>query len=189
MARLWLGAAGRHQRVLRADARQHRRHDLDGKPAGCGVSRCRRTFVLTRMIPGTAVGVLVGDLIYTSMAFRLARRTGPDRRHRHAAGARHAEHVRHGLSDHRPSVSGSDCSAAWIPNTAARHAWFLGITMLLASGIFKIACAPFSGLDQKEHSAGGIAGIAGGDCAGADQFPAVTGHRCASGGGDGGAWA
>ena len=32
-----------------------------------------RTFVLTRMIPGTAVGVLVGDLIYTFMAFRLAR--------------------------------------------------------------------------------------------------------------------
>src|SRR5262249_57832031 len=35
-----------------------------------------RDFVLTRMIPGTAVGVLVGDLIYTAMAFRLARRTG-----------------------------------------------------------------------------------------------------------------
>src|SRR5262245_31429825 len=36
-------------------------------------------FVLTRMIPGTALGVLVGDLVYTWMAFRLARRTGnPD---------------------------------------------------------------------------------------------------------------
>jgi len=35
-----------------------------------------KTFVLTRMIPGTAVGVLVGDLIYTMMAFRLAARTG-----------------------------------------------------------------------------------------------------------------
>ena len=35
-----------------------------------------RDFVLTRMIPGTAVGVLVGDLIFTAMAFRLARRSG-----------------------------------------------------------------------------------------------------------------
>src|SRR4051794_21441843 len=36
-------------------------------------------FVLTRMIPGTAVGVMVGDLIFTVMAIRLARRTGrPD---------------------------------------------------------------------------------------------------------------
>src|SRR4051794_17809641 len=33
-------------------------------------------FVLTRMIPGTALGVLFGDLVYTWMAFRLARRTG-----------------------------------------------------------------------------------------------------------------
>src|SRR5262249_30332880 len=33
-------------------------------------------FVLTHMIPGTPLGVLVGDLVYTWMAFRLAKRTG-----------------------------------------------------------------------------------------------------------------
>src|SRR5512137_286259 len=32
--------------------------------------------VFTRMIPGTAFGVLFGDLVYTWLAFRLARRTG-----------------------------------------------------------------------------------------------------------------
>ena len=32
--------------------------------------------VLYRMVPGTAIGVLVGDLAYTWMAIRLARRTG-----------------------------------------------------------------------------------------------------------------
>src|ERR1700740_799611 len=32
--------------------------------------------IYTRMFPGTAFGVLIGDLIYTWMAFRLARRTG-----------------------------------------------------------------------------------------------------------------
>src|SRR5271170_1879623 len=32
--------------------------------------------VYTRMFPGTALGVLVGDLVYTWMAFNLARRTG-----------------------------------------------------------------------------------------------------------------
>src|SRR5919201_1888814 len=35
-------------------------------------------FVLTHMIPGTALGVLLGDLVYTALAFRLARRTGRD---------------------------------------------------------------------------------------------------------------
>jgi AGZA family xanthine/uracil permease-like MFS transporter len=34
--------------------------------------------VLGRMLPGTALGVLVGDLAYTVMAVRLARRTGRD---------------------------------------------------------------------------------------------------------------
>src|SRR5947199_4107762 len=32
--------------------------------------------VYTRMFPGTALGVLFGDLVYTWMAFRLARRDG-----------------------------------------------------------------------------------------------------------------
>src|SRR5216683_16152 len=36
-------------------------------------------FVLSRMIPGTALGVLLGDLVYSWMAFQLARRSGrPD---------------------------------------------------------------------------------------------------------------
>jgi adenine/guanine/hypoxanthine permease len=33
-------------------------------------------FVLTQMIPGTVLGVVIGDLVYTWMAVRLARRTG-----------------------------------------------------------------------------------------------------------------
>lgn len=32
-------------------------------------------FIFTRMLPGTALGVLAGDLAYSTMAFRLARRT------------------------------------------------------------------------------------------------------------------
>src|SRR5512137_2804787 len=32
--------------------------------------------VYTRMFPGTAFGVLFGDLVYTWMAFRLARKVG-----------------------------------------------------------------------------------------------------------------
>ena len=38
--------------------------------------RFSREFVLTQMIPGTALGVVLGDLAYTWMAFRLARRSG-----------------------------------------------------------------------------------------------------------------
>src|SRR5215212_11593772 len=34
--------------------------------------------VYTRMFPGTALGVMVGDLVYTWLAVRLARHTGRD---------------------------------------------------------------------------------------------------------------
>src|SRR5207247_6408079 len=34
--------------------------------------------VYTRMFPGTALGVMFGDLVYTWLAFRLARREGRD---------------------------------------------------------------------------------------------------------------
>ena len=43
-----------------------------------GVFKFPADIVFLRMFPGTAFGVLVGDLIYTWMAVRLARRTGRD---------------------------------------------------------------------------------------------------------------
>src|SRR5678809_774546 len=36
------------------------------------------TLVYTRMFPGTALGVMFGDLVYTWLAFKLARKTGRD---------------------------------------------------------------------------------------------------------------
>jgi AGZA family xanthine/uracil permease-like MFS transporter len=35
-----------------------------------------KEFVYTRILPGTAIGVMVGDLLYTWIAFRAAKRTG-----------------------------------------------------------------------------------------------------------------
>jgi adenine/guanine/hypoxanthine permease len=102
-----------------------------------------RQFVLTRMIPGTAVGVLIGDLIYTAMAFRLARRTG------------RSDITAMPLGLDTPSTFGAvlfiigpayltALKRGLLPEDAAKHAWFIGIAMLVASGIFKIACAPMS---------------------------------------------
>jgi AGZA family xanthine/uracil permease-like MFS transporter len=41
-----------------------------------GVFQFPADLVLFRMVPGTALGVLIGDLVYTWLALRLARRTG-----------------------------------------------------------------------------------------------------------------
>ena len=116
-----------------------------------------RSFVVTRMIPGTAVGVLVGDLIYTFMAFRLARRTG------------RTDITAMPLGLDTPSTFGTvfliigpayqaALQRGLDPDSSARHAWFLGITMLIASGLFKLACAPWSNWIRRQVPRAGLLG-------------------------------
>ncbi len=114
-------------------------------------------FVLTRMIPGTAVGVMVGDLIFTAMAFRLARRSG------------RTDVTAMPLGLDTPSTFGAVyliMGPAFVlargrglePLAAAEHAWFLGIAMILASGLLKLACAPVSGLVRRLLPRAGLLG-------------------------------
>jgi len=116
-----------------------------------------REFVLTRMIPGTAVGVLVGDLIFTAMAFGLARRTG----------RRDVTAMPLGLDT--PSTFGSVflvLGPAFVaakargldPTAAAEHAWRIGVAMILASGLFKMACAPLCDRIRRSVPRAGLLG-------------------------------
>jgi AGZA family xanthine/uracil permease-like MFS transporter len=116
-----------------------------------------KSFVLVKMIPGTAVGVLVGDLIYTVMALRLARSTG------------RTDVTAMPLGLDTPSTFGTvflvigpayqDALHRGLDAEAsARHAWFLGITMILASGIFKLGCAPLSGWIRRVVPRAGLLG-------------------------------
>ncbi len=114
-------------------------------------------FVLTRMIPGTALGVLVGDLIYTGMAFWLARRE------------KRTDVTAMPLGLDTPSTFGavllilnpafqSALNDGMTPIDAARHAWYLGITMLLASGVFKLLCSLVSGWIRRIVPKAGLLG-------------------------------
>ncbi len=114
-------------------------------------------FVLTRMIPGTALGVMVGDLIYTGMAFRLARRTG------------RSDVTAMPLGLDTPSTFGSVfliLGPAFLAakgrglgvDQAAQHAWYVGLTMLLASGVFKLICATVSPLIRRVVPRAGLLG-------------------------------
>jgi adenine/guanine/hypoxanthine permease len=116
-----------------------------------------RAFVLTRMIPGTAVGVLVGDLIFTAMAFRLARKTA------------RSDVTAMPLGLDTPSTFGAVfliLGPAFLAargrgldaDGAAREAWFVGIAMILASGIFKLACPLFSGWIRRMVPRAGLLG-------------------------------
>lgn len=128
-----------------------------------GIYGFDREFVLTRMIPGTAIGVLVGDLIYTWMAFRLARRAG------------RSDVTAMPLGLDTPSTFGSvflvlgpafehaklaaeQGGLGLGVAEASRHAWYIGIAMILASGIFKLLCAPFSGWIRRSVPRAGLLG-------------------------------
>ncbi len=114
-------------------------------------------FVLTKMIPGTAVGVLVGDLIFTLMGMRLTKRSG------------RSDVTAMPLGLDTPSTFGTvfliigpaykaSLARGLTPLEAAQHAWFLGIAMILASGVFKLACAPFSGWIRRALPRAGLLG-------------------------------
>lgn len=114
-------------------------------------------FVLAKMIPGTALGVLVGDLIYTAMAFRLAKKQGRS----------NVTSMPLGLDT--PSTFGTvflilgpafklATERGLDAESAARHAWFVGVSMIFASGVFKLACAPFCSAVRKLVPRAGLLG-------------------------------
>lgn len=113
-------------------------------------------FVLNYMIPGTALGVLVGDLWFTWMAFRLARKTG-----------RNVTAMPLGLDT--PSTIGMilfvlgpsflDARSRGLDETeAAQFAWRIGMSALIVSGMFKLACSLFSGWIRRTVPRAGLLG-------------------------------
>lgn len=100
-------------------------------------------FALAHLVPGTAIGVIVGDLIFTWMAFRLAARTG------------RTDITAMPLGLDTPSTFGmvffvvgpafAEAVGNGLAQTeAARQAWQIGMCSIVASGVFKLCCAPFA---------------------------------------------
>ena len=101
-------------------------------------------FALSHLVPGTAVGVVVGDLIFTWMAFRLASRTG------------RSDITAMPLGLDTPSTFGmvffvigpafaEAVAGGMDQEAAARRAWHIGMCSIVASGVFKMACAFVAG--------------------------------------------
>lgn len=91
-----------------------------------------REIVLYRMVPGTAVGVLVGDLIYAAMARRLARRTG------------RGDVTAMPLGLNAPSVFGMSFAVlgpAYLVTGDAMLCWKMGMAVTVLVGLFKLGLA------------------------------------------------
>ncbi|HEV3024458.1 MAG TPA: hypothetical protein VGX76_18405 [Pirellulales bacterium] len=115
------------------------------------------TFALRYMVPGTAVGVVVGDVVFTWMAFRLARRSGRN------------DITAMPLGLDTPSTFGmvffvlgpafeTAIKTGLSPELAARHAWHVGICAIVISGLFKLLCAFGSGWIRRIVPRAGLLG-------------------------------
>ncbi len=124
---------------------------------GDGDGKFTHSFILTHMIPGTAIGVLLGDLVYSWMAFRLARRTGrPD-----------VTAMPLGLDT--PSTFGA-ALLVLLPALQEGHqrfgdheramafAWHVGLTVLVLVGVFKVICAPLGNAVRRLVPRAGLLG-------------------------------
>jgi len=114
-------------------------------------------FALGHLVPGTAVGVVIGDLLFTWMAFRLAKRTG------------RSDVTAMPLGLDTPSTFGmvffvlgpaylESLSGGLEQEAAARHAWHVGMCAIVASGLFKLACAPFAATIRRIVPRAGLLG-------------------------------
>ena len=114
-----------------------------------GVFHYPREIVYYRMIPGSAVGVLIGDLIYTVMAVRLARRTG------------RSDITAMPLGIDTPSLFAFTFGVvgpAYVATNDADLAWKISMAVIVVVGLVKTAGAFFGPMIRRVVPRAGLLG-------------------------------
>ena len=93
--------------------------------------------VYRRMFPGTAFGVLVGDVIYTWMAFRLAKRTGNSTVTAMPLGLDTPSTIGLALTVLGPAFVALKTQGL-TPQDAAMMTWYIGMATMVFIGILKL---------------------------------------------------
>lgn len=114
------------------------------------------SFAIIHMVPGTAIGVFVGDMIFFFMALSLARRMGRN------------DVTALPLGLDTPSTFGMvffvlgpaflEARETMSVNQAATYTWYVGICAIFISGLFKLACALGSGWIRQVLPRAGLLG-------------------------------
>jgi AGZA family xanthine/uracil permease-like MFS transporter len=110
--------------------------------AGPAEDSFTQEFVITRMIPGSALGVLIGDLVYTWMAFRLARRLGRSEVTAMPLGLDTPSTIAVAFLVLLPELKEGKRIFPNDPQRAMEYAWHVGAVILVLVGIFKTVAAP-----------------------------------------------
>ena len=116
--------------------------------------------VFTRMFPGTALGVLLGNLVYTVMAIRLARRTGRDDVTAMPLGTDTPSTIGIALAVLGPAFIAA--KATMPERDAAIFAWQVGMAIMVLMGVFKVGMSFIGGRIGRWIPAAGLLGSIGG---------------------------
>ena len=125
--------------------------------------------IYTRMVPGTALGVLIGDALYTWLAFRLARRLGRKDVTAMPLGLDTPSTIGMALAVIGPAflaqksdlvAGGVDAAAA--TDRAALGAWGVGMAVMLVMGAVKVGFSFFGDWVRRNVPTAGLLGSIGG---------------------------
>lgn len=112
--------------------------------------------VYTKMFPGTALGVLFGDLVYTWMAFQLAKKTGKTNVTAMPLGLDTPSSIGIALAVLGPCFL--DLQKTYAPREAAMITWYVGMATMLNIGIIKLIFSFFGSWLQRVIPMAGLLG-------------------------------
>lgn len=113
--------------------------------------------VFTRMFPGTALGVLFGDLAYTWMAFQLAKKTGRSDVTAMPLGLDTPSTIGIAVTVLLPAFFGFKDQGMGVEE-AAMHAWYVGMGTMVLIGLIKLVFSFTGNLAQKMVPQAGLLG-------------------------------
>ncbi|MFA6584818.1 MAG: hypothetical protein WCS77_11025 [Elusimicrobiaceae bacterium] len=116
-----------------------------------------KDIVFTKMFPVTAFGVLFGDLIYTCMAIRLAKRTNNPNVTAMPLGLDTPSTIGIALTVLGPSFLAMK-AAGMNPHDAGMMTWYIGMALMVLMGIFKFIFSFIGGWIQKAVPQAGLLG-------------------------------
>ena len=114
--------------------------------------------ILTSFVPGTALGVLIGDIAFFFLAFHLAKKTGRDNVTAMPLGLDTPSTFGMIFFVLGPSFLAGRDVLGLDEAAAATRTWHIGIWCLVLSGLFKIACAPVCGYVRRMVPRAGLLG-------------------------------
>ena len=129
--------------------------------------------VTLRIVPGTALGVFIGDMIMTFLGYRMSKKLGRGDITAMPLGLDLPSALGIALTVIGPAFMAMK-GKGMEPHEAALQAWYIGMAGVVIIGVLKVIAAPFANKIQNTVPLSGLLGSLAGICVGLIGFVALT---------------